>query len=71
VSGRDRGFRLQPPYLIPAFEADRCGLASGDRATFDVWQIEVLSFGAQVRLYTKAFAERLALRKERLFPVIF
>jgi hypothetical protein len=39
--------------------------------TFDVWLIEVLSSGAQIRLYTKAFAERLALGKERLFPVIF
>jgi len=39
--------------------------------TFDVWFIEVLSAGAQIRLYTKAFAERLALGKERMFPVIF
>lgn len=39
--------------------------------TFDVWFLEVLSSGAQVRLYTKAFAERLALGRERMFPVIF
>lgn len=39
--------------------------------TFDTWQVEVLGSGAQIRIYTKAFAERLALGRERLFPVIF
>lgn len=39
--------------------------------TSEVWFIEVLGSGLQVRLYTKAFAERLALGKERLFPVIY
>lgn len=39
--------------------------------TSEVWLLEVLGAGVQVRLYTKAFAERPALGMERMRPLIY
>jgi len=39
--------------------------------THDLWLVEVLGQGAMIRIYTKGFAERLALGEERMMPVIY
>jgi iron complex outermembrane receptor protein len=39
--------------------------------TFDLYAIEVIGSGAQVRVYTKAFAERLARGKARLTTIFY
>ncbi len=39
--------------------------------TNELYLIEVYNSGTQIRVYTKAFAERLAMGKERIWPVIY
>ncbi|MCI0434413.1 MAG: carboxypeptidase-like regulatory domain-containing protein [Gemmatimonadetes bacterium] len=39
--------------------------------TNELYLIEVYNSGTQIRVYTKAFAERLAMGRVRLFPVIY
>ena len=39
--------------------------------TSELYLIEIYDSGSQIRVYTKAFAERLAMGRERLWPVIY